>query len=390
MTLDHHIADDLCQETMVALLESITRLKISSTKQFWAWLYRTALGKIQKHHCCQGNKRIRRRTLVDTDRLQEVALDTKVSGLNRLVREELVHAISHAMRALKINHRNVLTLRCFEGLSYREIAQIRGGTQLQAKVMFFRAKQALKRQLRHIGFNESYLLPALTLFASITAGLRQQAAASVTKACLMTGPLTGLTAVLTSTSSIALVTGVIITGSVTTSVMYSRQQETAPTYVLMQDEHFVFPSFIIASSNPQDWLVTNAFNKQVPHMPTQPEAVLTQQTYEYGRCLLLPEGSWVEVGYSGPLVDGPGPDLFFSGWGCRALRVSVTDGAGRIYALPTPVCIHNPYMYHVVSFDLSEHDIPFEARAIRVYGHQADIPPYAFQLQAVKARIAGE
>ena len=56
MTLDHHIADDLCQETMVTLLESISRLQISTAKQFWAWLYRTALGKIQKHYRCQGNE----------------------------------------------------------------------------------------------------------------------------------------------------------------------------------------------------------------------------------------------------------------------------------------------------------------------------------------------
>ena len=49
MTFDQHLAEDLTQETLITMLESLPKLKFEAVGPFWAWLYRVALSKIQRH-----------------------------------------------------------------------------------------------------------------------------------------------------------------------------------------------------------------------------------------------------------------------------------------------------------------------------------------------------
>jgi DNA-directed RNA polymerase specialized sigma24 family protein len=67
LTLDQDCTEDLTQETLVELIRSLNRLSFSHINFFWAWLHRTALGKVQHFYRIQGNKRIRARNLVATD-----------------------------------------------------------------------------------------------------------------------------------------------------------------------------------------------------------------------------------------------------------------------------------------------------------------------------------
>jgi RNA polymerase sigma-70 factor (ECF subfamily) len=169
LTFDYHLAQDICQETLIEMLKSLPKLDYPSAKSYCAWVYRTALSKVQRHYRQQGRQR--RFTMSSQSTFYGVSQNeatTTSDQVDRLVNKELFDAAVRAMKSLKLTYRNILTLRCFDGLSYEEIALIDGSSQLACRLRFYKAKKALKQQLARRGFNRSYLLPALTLIGTVT------------------------------------------------------------------------------------------------------------------------------------------------------------------------------------------------------------------------------
>jgi RNA polymerase sigma-70 factor (ECF subfamily) len=164
LTLNYDLAQDVLQETLLEMVKSLNR--VESPESFWCWVYRQALGKVQHHF----RDRSRQRSIVlrvASDLLGQVK-DKSLTGLEYVTRVELSEAILQAMDKLKIEYRSVLILRCFENLSYAEIAQVLDCKELRARVLFFRAKKSLGRQLSRGGFGEECLLAGLVLFRILT------------------------------------------------------------------------------------------------------------------------------------------------------------------------------------------------------------------------------
>jgi RNA polymerase sigma factor (sigma-70 family) len=188
MTLDAHVAEDLCQETMVSLVENLTHLTVKAPSYLWAWVYKAALNQIRDNYRHQraaqdGITQVKQTSsrFVGNDQVGP-------TGPERAIRKELLSAVSKAVRGLKLQYRNVLTLRCFQQLSYAEIAQATGNSELGVRMLFFRAKQSLARQLARDGFDKSQLLPALTLFAAATLAPAEKAtAAAISAGAIHTG-----------------------------------------------------------------------------------------------------------------------------------------------------------------------------------------------------------
>jgi hypothetical protein len=103
-------------------------------------------------------------------------------GLDYLMRRELSDTIFQAMAKLKLMYRNILILRCFEQMSYAEIADLLGCKELRARVLFFRAKYLLKKQLSQRGFGRELLLTSLGLFGLMTASTKAASAAGTVTA----------------------------------------------------------------------------------------------------------------------------------------------------------------------------------------------------------------
>jgi hypothetical protein len=89
-------------------------------------------------------------------------------GLTEMLRKELSSAVFKGMKRLKLRYRNVIILRCFENLEYAEMAQLMNISELHAGVLFFRAKNSLRRKLAVQGFGRRYFLVALALFGLVT------------------------------------------------------------------------------------------------------------------------------------------------------------------------------------------------------------------------------
>ena len=65
ITLDYHLTQDLTQDTVLEMINSLAQLEVPHTNGFWAWIFRTALGKVQHHFRFQGARRLAQETTSD-------------------------------------------------------------------------------------------------------------------------------------------------------------------------------------------------------------------------------------------------------------------------------------------------------------------------------------
>lgn len=185
LTLDHDVAEDLLQETLLKMIEALKDLR--QPESFWSWLFRTALGVVQHHYRDRGRQRRLERSAQDLAPMRDHIHTDHEDGLSHAMRRELSEAVLEAMAQLKLNYRSILTLRCYEQMSYAEIASTIGCKELRARVLFFRARHSLARQLKSRGFGGSLLLTALGLFGALTAPTDEIAAGTVSASAIKVG-----------------------------------------------------------------------------------------------------------------------------------------------------------------------------------------------------------
>lgn len=187
LTLNKDLASDLTQETLLEMVKSIQNLK--NTERFLYWLFQIALMKVRKHFKDKKKKRVIPFSVLEKDSSFEPPAPEQLDRLDELERKELTEAVFGAVRKLKISHRSIVALRCYERMSYSEIAELMDCSEIKARVLFYRAKMALKKQLSLHGFSKAYLLIALALFGFLTTPSKAAATAgSVTTASLEVGP----------------------------------------------------------------------------------------------------------------------------------------------------------------------------------------------------------
>lgn len=152
LTLNRDLAQDQLQETLVKMVERISEVK--HPERFWAWLFRTALGNVQHYYRAEAKRQGIAVSALTRQRMDEYLCGDCEDGLNRAMRRELARATARAMTHLPFSYRQVLMLRCFEQMSFAEIAGMMACKEVRARVLFFRARHALARQLREQGFAE--------------------------------------------------------------------------------------------------------------------------------------------------------------------------------------------------------------------------------------------
>jgi RNA polymerase sigma-70 factor (ECF subfamily) len=185
LTLNHDLAQDLLQETLLKMVENIRELE--HPELFWNWMFRTALGNVQHYYRELAREQAIEFSSVSRKRLSQYLCEDHDDGLNRAIRKELSETIVGAMARLRLTHRNVLMLRCFEQMSFAEIGEIMGCKELRARVLFFRARHSLSRQLSRRGLGKGLLITALGVFGLLTAPADSAPAGSITAASLKVG-----------------------------------------------------------------------------------------------------------------------------------------------------------------------------------------------------------
>ncbi len=137
LTGNHHDAQDVAQEALIAAWQHLPRFRARSS--FSTWLYqivtRRALNKVN-----------RGRPASSLDLLPDLA-DPAAEPAAQTERNLAVDAVTDALLGLPFPQRAVIVLHHFEGLSYAEIASVTGSTEPTVRSHLFRARRALGKKL---------------------------------------------------------------------------------------------------------------------------------------------------------------------------------------------------------------------------------------------------
>ena len=133
-TRDPDLAEELTQETFYQAVRSIDRFDGRCKVSVW-------LCQIARHLWYQHLRRTRREVPTADGDLPEVAVPSAEEGLlaqaGQLELLRQVHGLPEAQR-------EVVYLRAFGGLSFREIGDVLGKTETWARVTFYRGKEKLR------------------------------------------------------------------------------------------------------------------------------------------------------------------------------------------------------------------------------------------------------
>ena len=207
--LGHDVAEDVLQESLLEMAKLFGELR--KADRFWPWLYSIALKKTQRYYRQQGYKM----TAIPSANLDERAGEDRQGGLGNLISQELKQAVVAAMEGLKPRHKAVLAMRCYDEMEYPMIAKALGCSEFGARMLFYRAKNALQKQLARNGFGKGSLLMALTVFGKMTAADGAVAAGlSVKAATTKVGVSAGLVGLAGSKAAVTTLTtaGVLTVG----------------------------------------------------------------------------------------------------------------------------------------------------------------------------------
>ncbi|MDH7599409.1 MAG: sigma-70 family RNA polymerase sigma factor [Sedimentisphaerales bacterium] len=207
ITLQEDLAEEIVQETLLEMVMILGKLK--NTDRFWPWLYGIATNKLRHHYRTEQSYRRAGSTR------SEEPIGDREEGLERLVTQEIKQAVTAAMKALKTRYRAVLVMRCYDGMSYAEIAQALGCTEFGSRMLFLRAKKALEKQLALNGLKKGSLLGALVLFGKLTAPSEAAAAQiTISAATLEVGLAASIAGLATSKAVVTTAAGIVGIGAV--------------------------------------------------------------------------------------------------------------------------------------------------------------------------------
>jgi RNA polymerase sigma-70 factor (ECF subfamily) len=209
VTLDYELTEDLSQEVLLQMVKSLDGL--NKAESFWPWMYRIAQSKIQQHYKAKRKTALISEPAFYQDFLSYRSDCQKDEGLRQLVHKDLSKKVMAAMKQIRQQYRAVLSLRCFEDLSYSDIAVTMQCSEVRARVLFFRAKQALKKELSHQGVRKSLLLMCLGLFGRLTAPAEAASSTvSVSAAATKVGLTTAILATFSTKIGIATMTAAAV------------------------------------------------------------------------------------------------------------------------------------------------------------------------------------
>lgn len=147
-------ARDICQETFLRILKSSDRFRDGS--RFSTWMYQIAL------NLCRDQQRRQKRwgRILSADpgaaERARAAPSSSVEGDpgRAIERGEATRAVQWALAQIPAEQREVLILKEFEGLRFREIAEILGCPESTVKSRMYYGLDGVRRALERQGVRE--------------------------------------------------------------------------------------------------------------------------------------------------------------------------------------------------------------------------------------------
>ena len=139
VTGDREIAEDLCHEAFIKLMQRSDLLPDLEQSKYW-------LIRVVKNLSLNHEKRKTREKAAYT-RLTRMNTGVSESSEKQIMRKETREDVQNALDALPFNLRAPLVFREYGDLSYREIGSILGISESNVKVRIFRARERLEKAL---------------------------------------------------------------------------------------------------------------------------------------------------------------------------------------------------------------------------------------------------
>jgi RNA polymerase sigma factor (sigma-70 family) len=382
------------------MVKSIKNLK--DTGRFKSWLYRIASIRIKRHYRISGNKKITNKTVFDIEKLTRQP-GQKPDALNQLLQQELSQAIHNAMANLKNKYRNILVLRCYENMSYTDIAYTMDCSSIKAQLLFFRAKQSLKKQLQKNGYKKEHLMASLGIFGAITAlpfGGTSSSAATIGLSAMKVGIPASIIGIVTTKIGISIGIMAAMCLFIVSGVVVNKNVEATKSHIIAQEKYsatsFKYPSEVVASYNPQskEW-------KGTPHSNHFPESVsldkwLLGPPPTNRSSVLIPKDGWILLRFSSPIIDGSGDDIIIiekCKCGEEAEVFLADDNNNEKYIGTISVAPTNVHTLTTFAYDISKLDLTFTPTSIKILvtnpggiEHGGAIP--GFDLVSIQANLS--
>ena len=136
---DREIAEDLCHEAFIKLMERSEPLPDLAQSKYW-------LIRVVKNLSLNNEKR-RNREKAAYGKLSRLNVGVSESSEKQVLRQEMRVTVQSALDALPYNLRAPLVFREYGDLSYKEIGAILGISESNVKVRIFRARERLEKAL---------------------------------------------------------------------------------------------------------------------------------------------------------------------------------------------------------------------------------------------------
>ena len=130
-------AEDITSDVFVKALKAINRFK-SGKGTFQAWLFSIARNTVIDYYRTKKN-------LLNIDDVYSLKQDSSI--LRDLDNKELIKQVFEQFSKLSAEQREIIMLRVWENLPYKEIAEIMGKTEASSKMAFSRAVKKLKQEM---------------------------------------------------------------------------------------------------------------------------------------------------------------------------------------------------------------------------------------------------
>jgi len=122
--LDREVAEDIFQDTFIKVINTLKRGNYNETGKFLPWVLRIA------HNLCidffRKNNRLPLFKNSDDFDIFSVVADTKLNVENNLIKNQIYNDALKLLDALPIEQREVLEMRFYKEMSFKEIAENKG------------------------------------------------------------------------------------------------------------------------------------------------------------------------------------------------------------------------------------------------------------------------
>ncbi len=132
-------AVDITAQTFLKALTNIGKFSFQGVP-FAAWLYRIALNEVNMYY--------RKDKSHLTESVDKVQIAEMMEAPDALFSEEMLNQLSLILQKLSPDDMQLVSLRFFEGMPFKEVADIMGITENNAKVKTYRILEKMKKQFR--------------------------------------------------------------------------------------------------------------------------------------------------------------------------------------------------------------------------------------------------